>query len=58
MTFYEDKHVLVTGATGLVGRHLFSALRDAGARIKVIVHERPLPGAGSVWSKMLTTCST
>jgi len=48
MTFYEDKHVLVTGATGLVGRHLFSALKDAGARIKVIVHERRLPGAGSV----------
>ena len=37
----QDKHVLVTGGTGFVGSHFVDALRDLGARVRVVVHRRP-----------------
>ncbi len=50
MGFYEDKRVLVTGAAGMIGRHLMSALQNVGARIRVTWHERPLQDIGPVES--------
>lgn len=32
MSFWQDKNVLVTGATGFVGNHLFKKLNDLGAK--------------------------
>ena len=35
--FYRDRVVLVTGATGFVGQRLIAALRERGARLRVLV---------------------
>lgn len=40
---YRGKRVLVTGATGFVGRHLVAQLEQAGAHVRVAVHRRPWP---------------
>jgi nucleoside-diphosphate-sugar epimerase len=37
--------VLLTGASGSLGRRLTPALRDAGWRVRALVHDRPAPGA-------------
>lgn len=39
MSFWKDRSVLVTGATGLVGSALVPRLRDAGARVCVLVRD-------------------
>jgi len=41
--FYNNKQVLVTGGTGFIGMHFVEALLQEGARVRVPVHERPLP---------------
>lgn len=40
--FYNGKLVLVTGGTGFVGRHIVEELLDAGAKVRIPVHKRPL----------------
>jgi CDP-glucose 4,6-dehydratase len=39
MTFWRDRSVLVTGATGLVGSALVPRLLEAGARVAVLVRD-------------------
>ena len=41
MTFFENKNVLVTGATGFVGSNLLLKLLEAGARVRAVAHRRP-----------------
>ena len=41
MSFFENKSVLVTGATGFVGSNLLLKLLEAGARVRAVVHQRP-----------------
>lgn len=36
MSFYRNKKVLVTGGTGMIGRHLVSMLLEKDAKIKVV----------------------
>jgi GDP-L-fucose synthase len=40
MTFFKNKKVLVTGATGLVGVRLLECLVAQGARIRAVYHRR------------------
>lgn len=40
--FYSEKRVLVAGGTGMVGSALVQRLLDSGARVRVVVHKRPL----------------
>jgi len=49
------RHVLVTGATGLVGRHVVAALCDAGCRVRAAVR-RPPAGAAR-WPASVETCT-
>jgi len=42
MTFYEGKHVLVTGGGGLVGSHLIGELLAHHAQVRTVLHSRPL----------------
>lgn len=35
--FFRDRPVLVTGGTGFIGRHLVAALRERGARVRLLV---------------------
>lgn len=39
--FFKNKKVVVTGSTGLLGRHLIESLLPMGATIRAVVHERP-----------------
>jgi len=41
MKFYKGKHVLVSGATGLVGINLLKRLLETDARIRAVYHQRP-----------------
>lgn len=40
---YKDKKILVTGGTGMIGSHLVELLINAGALVRVTVHNRPIP---------------
>jgi len=40
---YKDTLVAVTGGTGFVGSHFVAALKEAGARVRVIRHNRAMP---------------
>lgn len=42
-SFYRGKTVLVTGGAGFVGTHFVEELLRLGARVRVTLHERPLP---------------
>ena len=35
MGFYSNKHVLVTGGTGMIGRQLVKFLLEAGAKVRI-----------------------
>ena len=48
------RHVLVTGATGFVGRHVVAALCDAGCRVRAAVR-RP-PAGAATWPASVETC--
>jgi len=41
LPFWQARHCLVAGGTGFVGRHCVEALLDAGARVRMTVHQRP-----------------
>lgn len=45
---YKDKSVLITGGTGLVGRHLIPLLLKEGAKVRVFVHNSSPEGLGDV----------
>jgi len=40
--FYKDKKIVVTGASGLLGMHLIPELLALGAKVRAVVHKRPL----------------
>lgn len=42
MSFYSDKHVLVTGGSGLIGRPLSQMLLDAGAKVTIASLDNPI----------------
>ncbi|GGM93746.1 nucleotide-diphosphate-sugar epimerase [Lentzea pudingi] len=44
MSFDLDRTVLVTGATGKVGRHVVAGLLEAGARVRALVRESATAG--------------
>ncbi|UBF26001.1 NAD-dependent epimerase/dehydratase family protein [Kovacikia minuta CCNUW1] len=41
--FYQNQRVVVTGASGLLGYHLVTALLEAGALVRAVIHRRSLP---------------
>ena len=55
MTFWRDKNVFVTGATGLLGSHLTEVLLERGARVTVLVRDW-VPDSRAVSSGVLQRC--
>jgi len=41
LSFFKNKKVVVTGASGLLGRHLIERLLTEGASVRAVVHKRP-----------------
>ncbi len=50
--FFHDRPVLVTGATGFIGRRLVTALRERDARVRVLV--RSISGVPLDWERVET----
>ena len=42
MNFFENKKVLVTGGTGMIGRELVALLLEKEARVKVVSLDEPI----------------
>ena len=40
---YENKNILVTGGTGMIGSHLVELLLEKNANIRIISHKRKIP---------------
>lgn len=40
---YENKKVLVTGATGMIGSHLAELLLEKQAKVRIVSHIRKIP---------------
>jgi GDP-L-fucose synthase len=40
---YENKNILVTGGTGMIGSHLVELLLEKNANVRIISHERKVP---------------
>jgi CDP-glucose 4,6-dehydratase len=55
MTFWTDRSVFVTGATGLLGSHLTEELLGRGARVTVLVRDW-VPDSRTVSSGTLSRC--
>lgn len=47
MSLMRDSKVVVAGAAGLTGMHFIDALLPMGARIKAVIHKKPLPKYGN-----------
>ena len=43
MSFFQNRKVLVTGSSGLVGSNLIPRLLEAGAKVRATFHRRELP---------------
>ena len=41
MGYYNNKHILVTGGTGLIGRPLVELLQESGAKVRVVSLDDP-----------------
>ena len=39
---FENKNVLITGGTGMIGSHLVQLLSDK-ANVRIVSHNRPVP---------------
>jgi CDP-glucose 4,6-dehydratase len=55
MTFWSNRNVFVTGATGLLGSHLTEELLARGARVTVLVRDW-VPDSRAVSSSLLPRC--
>ena len=55
MSFWTDRNVFVTGATGLLGSHLTEELLARGARVTVLVRDW-VPDSRTVTSGALSRC--
>ena len=55
MSFWTDRNVFVTGATGLLGSHLTEELLARGARVTVLVRDW-VPDSRAVSSSLLPRC--
>ena len=42
MNLFKDKHILVTGGSGMVGRELVQLLLERGAKIRVVSLDEPI----------------
>ncbi len=52
MSLFEDKKVLVTGATGMIGSHLVEALVERNAKVKAVIHSRDTRNLSEVIKKI------
>ena len=43
MGYYKNKHVLITGGSGFIGRNFVETLLKHGAKIRVPIHKKKLP---------------
>lgn len=41
ITSFQNKNVVVTGASGLIGSYVVKILKESGARVKAIINSRP-----------------
>jgi CDP-glucose 4,6-dehydratase len=54
-TFWAQRPVAVTGATGFVGAHVVAALLDAGAEVAILVRDEvPPTSVSAAWSGRVT----
>jgi len=56
MSFYNNKKVLITGGSGMIGRPLIKMLTERGAKVRVTSLDEPIKNSESRFNSFRKLC--